>query len=439
MPDITIGDVTTGDAGTQAKADIIKVDDKTYKIDLTIPQGLKGETGGVNQIVKANLKIGTVTTVSADSQASADLTESGDNSYVINIAIPAGHDGKDGATGPEGKPGKDGVDGKDGQPGKDGKSAYQIAQSKGFTGTESEWLASLKGKDGVDGHDGAQGPAGKPGADGRDGKDGAMIYTSPEHPRLTLLDLTQVSPSTPSMKFGDYIVMGNAMLYRVDSVDTSNNTFTVTSSGVSLQGAPGKDGSTPYIDATTGDWFVDGQDTGVKAKADSAETNLGVQDGIVTLNGQQTGAVSEVGSGNLKQSDFSYQQDMSLRIIPQNNFKTWTGITDGTWTLDVDTNTLTNDSNSTQTIKLMTGMYLLRDLNGGITVTSKNKLNITNNDNIQQITQLIVTPYLVVANAVINGRDEKNNYETRVDTFIRSNWDSDGSAFWGVKDTWKRL
>lgn len=87
----------------------------------------------------------------------------------------------------------------------------------------------------------------------------------------------------------------------------------------------------------------------------------------------------------------------------------------------------------------MTGMYLLRDLNGGITVTSKNKLNITNNDNIQQITQLIVTPYLVVANAVINGRDEKDNYETRVDTFIRSNWDSDGSAFWGVKDTWKRL
>lgn len=33
-------------------------------------------------------------------------------------------------------------------PGADGKSAYQIAVDNGFEGTETEWLASLKGKDG---------------------------------------------------------------------------------------------------------------------------------------------------------------------------------------------------------------------------------------------------------------------------------------------------
>lgn len=35
-----------------------------------------------------------------------------------------------------------------GTPGKDGKSAYEIAVSKGFEGTEEEWLASLDGTDG---------------------------------------------------------------------------------------------------------------------------------------------------------------------------------------------------------------------------------------------------------------------------------------------------
>lgn len=29
-----------------------------------------------------------------------------------------------------------------------GKSAYEIAQKKGYTGTEAEWLESLKGSDG---------------------------------------------------------------------------------------------------------------------------------------------------------------------------------------------------------------------------------------------------------------------------------------------------
>ena len=39
------------------------------------------------------------------------------------------------------------------KPGKDGKSAYQIAVDNGFEGSESEWLASLKGKPGDDAPD----------------------------------------------------------------------------------------------------------------------------------------------------------------------------------------------------------------------------------------------------------------------------------------------
>ena len=62
-----------------------------------------------------------------------------------------GADGKDGTDGVDGKDGIDGKDGADGKDGENGLSAYEIAVQNGFVGTESEWLASLKGKDGIDG------------------------------------------------------------------------------------------------------------------------------------------------------------------------------------------------------------------------------------------------------------------------------------------------
>lgn len=63
-----------------------------------------------------------------------------------------GADGKNGVDGEDGADGKDGINGKDGTNGKDGKnglSAYEIAVQHGFTGTETEWLESLKGN-GID-------------------------------------------------------------------------------------------------------------------------------------------------------------------------------------------------------------------------------------------------------------------------------------------------
>lgn len=41
-----------------------------------------------------------------------------------------------------------GIPGKPGIQGNDGKSAYEIAREHGFTGTEAEWLESLKGSGG---------------------------------------------------------------------------------------------------------------------------------------------------------------------------------------------------------------------------------------------------------------------------------------------------
>ena len=56
--------------------------------------------------------------------------------------------------------------------GKDGLSAYEISVENGFVGTVSEWLESLKGSDGLPGKDGINGVDGKDGRDGRNGIDG---------------------------------------------------------------------------------------------------------------------------------------------------------------------------------------------------------------------------------------------------------------------------
>lgn len=50
-----------------------------------------------------------------------------------------------------------------------GKSAYAIAVAHGYTGTESEWLESLRGPKGVQGNDGPEGPRGKRGPQGEVG------------------------------------------------------------------------------------------------------------------------------------------------------------------------------------------------------------------------------------------------------------------------------
>ena len=98
-----------------------------------------------------------------------------------------------------GKDGQDGAKGDSGATGNNGLSAYEIAKARGYTGTEEEWIASLKGDPGAKGDSGVAGTScsaeevaggvevsctdGKKftlsnGADGKDGKsfvDGWMV------------------------------------------------------------------------------------------------------------------------------------------------------------------------------------------------------------------------------------------------------------------------
>lgn len=93
--------------------------------------------------------------------------------WIYNPELNEYEDSGQAAQGTDGKPGENGLDGTDGLPGadgKDGKSAYNIWLDNGNTGTEADFLESLKGVDGAPGVDGADG------TDGKDGQDGKSAY-----------------------------------------------------------------------------------------------------------------------------------------------------------------------------------------------------------------------------------------------------------------------
>ena len=88
-----------------------------------------------------------------------------------------GPTGPQGLTGEKGAPGERGEQGPKGDPGANGKSAYELAKEEGFTGSQTEWLASLKGQDGQKGErgePGLQGPAGPKGEQGQQGVQGPI-------------------------------------------------------------------------------------------------------------------------------------------------------------------------------------------------------------------------------------------------------------------------
>lgn len=109
-------------------------------------KGQKGDKGDAGTIA-----INSVKTLPAGSEATVENVGT-DSAAKLNIGIPQGE------TGPKGKTG---------DTGETGKSAYEMAKLNGYTGTVTEWLASLKGADGKDGATGAAGKDGKTGANGK--------------------------------------------------------------------------------------------------------------------------------------------------------------------------------------------------------------------------------------------------------------------------------
>ncbi|MBB4064047.1 glycine-rich domain-containing protein [Gellertiella hungarica] len=157
----------------------------------TGPAGAKGDTGAAGAAGKSayqhaidNGFVGTESAWLASLKgAKGDTGEQGPQGPVgaTGPAGPQGPQGIQGVAGPQGATGPAGAQGAQGNP---GKSAYQHAVDNGFVGTESAWLASLKGAkgdagvQGPQGPQGIQGPAGATGPAGSNGAAGKSAYQS---------------------------------------------------------------------------------------------------------------------------------------------------------------------------------------------------------------------------------------------------------------------
>ena len=148
---------------------------------------------------------------------------------------------------------------------------YKLAQESGFTGTYEEWLESVKGAKGDKGDKGEKGEKGDTGNDG----------------------------ITPQIR------INSKTNYWEISTD---NGQTWTSTGVKATGSQGEKGDKPVIEVgSNGNWFVDGEDTTIKAEGDKGA------DGATWHTGEQAPA-STLGENG----DF-YYDSVSLKIYYKNN------------------------------------------------------------------------------------------------------------------------
>lgn len=144
------------------------------------------------------------------------------NKYIDTLVQAQGEKGQDGLNGRDGIDGKDGINGNDGE---NGLSAYEIWLNQGNTGTETDFLNSLKGEKGDKGEQGEQGlqgiqgekgETGERGADGSngiDGKDGEngidgispTITIAENTTNSYILTITDINGSfdTPNLKGAD--------------------------------------------------------------------------------------------------------------------------------------------------------------------------------------------------------------------------------------------
>ena len=138
----------------------------------TGPQGPKGDVGATGQQgPKGDTGAAGATGPQGPKGEKGDKGDKGDTG-ATGATGPQGPKGDTGETGPQGPKGDTGATGPQGPKGdmgpvgEDGLSAYMIAMMNGFSGTEEQWLASLKGDKGSKGDKGDTGATGPQGPAG---------------------------------------------------------------------------------------------------------------------------------------------------------------------------------------------------------------------------------------------------------------------------------
>lgn len=285
------------------------------------------------------------------------------------------------------------------------------------------------------------------------GDRGTMIYsTNAQLSSKTMamsVSIAALNQSNAEPRIGDYLIANidsTTAISEITKVDSSD--IYISSSYINLQGMVGSSG----LDGHSV-WIYQGPSSDLNISFSSL-ANYQAYSGSTPQYGDTVvgndGSISEITNVDISsqtittgsilakikaQSDnatptaatFDYSKYPNLPIISQENLGYYLGL-DSTksYTLNVDDNTLSDGTNTTQKA-LKPGIYLLRDYQGnGYNLTIKSDQNY--GLPYGTLVQLIVTPYMLFAAVV-------GPYQSET-LCARMQWDHDFSNYYGVSNKW---
>lgn len=145
------------------------------------------------------------------------------------------------------------IKGEKGDKGDDGKSAYEVAIANGYTGTQAQWLASLKGADGK---------AGKDGVAGKDGQTWQPYIADDKHWHIRLINNVDMPAIVGVISQGDANDLTMDDSYRIDGTVTNAPS---TSGLLTIRANNGEVWQT-YIDSATADCYTRTRHNGTWSK-----------------------------------------------------------------------------------------------------------------------------------------------------------------------------
>lgn len=145
------------------------------------------------------------------------------------------------------------IKGEKGDAGADGKSAYEVAVANGYTGTQAQWLASLKGADGAPGKDGSA---------GKDGQTWQPYIADDKHWHIRLINSVDMPAIVGVITQGDANDLTMDDSYRIDGTVAN---IPSTSGLLTIRANSGEVWQT-YIDSATADCYTRTRHNGTWSK-----------------------------------------------------------------------------------------------------------------------------------------------------------------------------
>ena len=145
------------------------------------------------------------------------------------------------------------IKGEKGDKGADGKSAYEVAVANGYTGTQAQWLASLKGADGK---------AGKDEVAGKDGQTWQPYIADDKHWHIRLINNVDMPAIVGVITQGDANDLTMDDSYRINGTVAN----VPTTSGLLTIRANGGEVWQTYIDSATADCYTRTRHNGTWSK-----------------------------------------------------------------------------------------------------------------------------------------------------------------------------